>query len=79
MVRMDHVTWDDAIINGLAFVEDHVLQVPLFLMTLMRYVTPTLDAMYVPSGRGQVVAWPVDNYPECPLLNVLTIPGSWIL
>lgn len=25
---------------------DHVLQVPLFLMTLMRYITPTLDNLY---------------------------------
>ena len=58
MVRMDHVTWDDAIINGLAFVEDHVLQVPLFLMALMRYVTPTLDIMYVRDGRGRAMSWP---------------------
>jgi hypothetical protein len=46
--RLDAVSWDDTIINGLTFIEEHVLQVPLFLMTLMRYVTPTLDAMCVP-------------------------------
>ncbi len=59
IVRMDHVTWDDAIINGLAFVEDHVLQVPLFLMALMRYVTPTLDIMYVRGGRARAMPWPL--------------------
>lgn len=37
------VTWDEEIINGLHFIENYVLQVPLFLMTLMRYLTPTLD------------------------------------
>ncbi len=48
--RLDAVTWDDTIINGLTFIEDHVLQVPLFLMTLMRYMTPTLDDMCVKTG-----------------------------
>lgn len=44
--RLDTVTWDDKIIEGLHFIEEYVLQVPLFLMTLMRYVTPTLDNLY---------------------------------
>lgn len=43
----DHVTWDDTIVNGLDFIQNYVLQVPFFLMSLMRYVTPTLDNMYV--------------------------------
>lgn len=43
VVSMDSVTWDDSIIGGLAFIEEYVLQVPFFLMTLMRYATPTLD------------------------------------
>jgi hypothetical protein len=38
-------SWDDKIINGLDFIERYVLQVPMFLMTLMRYLTPTLDNM----------------------------------
>lgn len=32
----------------LQFVEESVLQVPFFLMQLMRYLTPTLDEMYLP-------------------------------
>lgn len=41
------MTWDDRVVEGLNFLANHVLQVPLFLMTLMRYVTPTLDNLYV--------------------------------
>jgi hypothetical protein len=40
---LDEATWDDKVVNGLHFIEDHVLQVPFFLMTIMRYLTPTLD------------------------------------
>lgn len=40
---LDSVEWDDSLTHGLDFVEEYVLQVPLFLMTLMRYVDPTLD------------------------------------
>jgi hypothetical protein len=40
---LDSATWDDSIINGLNFVEERVLQIPFFLMVLMRYVVPTLD------------------------------------
>lgn len=43
---LDSATWDDAVVEGLDLVANHVLQIPLFLMTLMRYVTPTLDTMY---------------------------------
>jgi hypothetical protein len=43
---MDGVTWDDKIIRSLNFVEEYVLQVPFFLMALMRYITPTLDNLY---------------------------------
>ncbi|KAL0936711.1 uncharacterized protein CTRU02_208926 [Colletotrichum truncatum] len=46
---LDHVTWDDNIVGGLNFVEEYVLQVPFFLMALMRYVTPTLDNMFMDS------------------------------
>lgn len=41
--NLDSVTWDDKVVEGLNFMADHVLQVPLFLMTMMRYITPTLD------------------------------------
>lgn len=37
--------WDDEIIEGLEFLEHSVLQVPFFLMSFMRYLTPTLDNM----------------------------------
>jgi hypothetical protein len=42
-VDLKAATWDDQIIEGLNFIEEYVLQVPFFLMTLMRYITPTLD------------------------------------
>lgn len=42
-VSMEDVTWDDTILEGLDFIAQYVLQVPFFLMVLMRYVTPTLD------------------------------------
>ena len=44
---LETVHWDDTIVNGLGFAEEYVLQVPFFLMTLMRYVVPTLDNLYV--------------------------------
>jgi hypothetical protein len=46
VVNMDHTTWDESVVDGLHFLEHTVLQVPFFLMTMMRYVTPTLDQMY---------------------------------
>lgn len=36
-------------IEGIHFIEHSVLQVPFFLMTLMRYITPTLDNMFMDS------------------------------
>jgi hypothetical protein len=44
-VGLDHTHWDETVVNGLHFLEHTVLQVPFFLMTMMRYVTPTLDQM----------------------------------
>jgi len=45
ILNFEHATWDDKVVNGLDFIQNYVLQVPLLLMTLMRYVTPTLDNM----------------------------------
>lgn len=45
---MEHAVWDDKLLDGLEFMSKSVLQVPFLLMTLMRYVTPALDEMYVP-------------------------------
>ncbi|KAI9757047.1 MAG: hypothetical protein M4579_003616 [Chaenotheca gracillima] len=49
VVNWDRVTWDDKLINGLEFIEKSVIQVPFFLMTLMRYIVPTLDHMFMDS------------------------------
>jgi len=46
---LDNVQWDDSVANGLNFVEEYVLQVPFFLMTLMRYIDPTLDNLFMES------------------------------
>ncbi|PSN64448.1 hypothetical protein BS50DRAFT_602143 [Corynespora cassiicola Philippines] len=51
LVDMDHAQWDNAVSSGLHFLEHSVLQVPFFLMTLMRYITPTLDIMFMDSLR----------------------------
>ncbi|KAH6644057.1 hypothetical protein C7974DRAFT_298632 [Boeremia exigua] len=48
-IDRNNVTWDDSVIDGLHFLEHTVLQVPFFLMTMMRYVTPTLDRMFMDS------------------------------
>lgn len=42
-MSLEDVTWDDTLIEGLNFIAEYVLQVPFFLMTLMRYLVPTLD------------------------------------
>ncbi|KAI0876783.1 formamidase [Hypoxylon argillaceum] len=49
VINLDQASWDDSLVNGLDLIANHVLQVPLFLMTLMRYVTPTLDNMFMDS------------------------------
>ncbi|KAI1120506.1 formamidase [Nemania abortiva] len=49
VTNLDQASWDDALVNGLDLIANHVLQIPLFLMTLMRYVTPTLDDMFMDS------------------------------
>lgn len=58
IINLDSVTWDEKIVEGLNFMADHVLQVPLFLMTLMRYITPTLDNLY---GESSLISI-LDNF-----------------
>ncbi|KFY34004.1 hypothetical protein V494_07139 [Pseudogymnoascus sp. VKM F-4513 (FW-928)] len=58
-INFDAVSWDDSLVSGLDFVQNYVLQVPFFLMTLMRYITPTLDNMFMDSLR-----WVDDTYQE---------------
>ena len=43
------MTWDDALADGLRFLQEYVLQVPLFLMTLMRHITPAMDDLFMQS------------------------------
>ena len=50
-------TWDESMISGLDFVEKSVLQIPFFLMTLMKYLTPALDNMFMES-----LAWVDTTY-----------------
>lgn len=54
---LSQTTWDADVIEGIHFVEHSVLQVPFFFMTLMRYVTPTLDNMFMDS-----LAWVDQTY-----------------
>jgi hypothetical protein len=42
-VDFQRATWDDTVVEGINFVEKNVLQVSFFVMSLMRYITPTLD------------------------------------
>jgi hypothetical protein len=41
--------WDEDIIDGIQFIEHSVLQVPFFLMSFMRYLSPTMDRMFMDS------------------------------
>ncbi|ODH22089.1 hypothetical protein ACO22_05569 [Paracoccidioides brasiliensis] len=49
VVDLEAATWDDIVLSRLDFISTYVLQVPFLLMTLMRYVTPTLDDMFMES------------------------------
>ena len=40
------VSWDDSVVKSLDFINNSVLQIPFFLMTLMQYITPALDDLY---------------------------------
>lgn len=45
-INFEVATWDETLISGLHFIANSVLQLPFFLMSLMRYITPTLDQMW---------------------------------
>ncbi|KAJ5780629.1 hypothetical protein N7457_005789 [Penicillium paradoxum] len=49
VIDLEEAVWDDKLLNGLEFMSTSVLQVPFLLMTLMRYVTPTLDEIFMQS------------------------------
>jgi len=59
--------WDKEIVASLDFLQHSVLQVPFFLMNLMKFLSPALDDMYV----GTMV-WKGG-------LTDLLPPGSWSL
>lgn len=46
---LSHTTWDDYLVNGLHYIENHVLQVPFFLVSFMRYLSPAMDHMFMDS------------------------------
>ncbi|KAK2747934.1 hypothetical protein FQN57_001525 [Myotisia sp. PD_48] len=45
------LAWADRLVATLDFISDYVLQLPFLMMTLMRYITPTLDNMFMESLR----------------------------
>ncbi|KAK2759869.1 hypothetical protein FQN54_002603 [Arachnomyces sp. PD_36] len=46
---LEYATWDDKLVHSLDFLSSSVLQLPFLLMTLTRYITPTLDDMFMES------------------------------
>ncbi|EMC95688.1 hypothetical protein BAUCODRAFT_499052 [Baudoinia panamericana UAMH 10762] len=48
-VDLDHSAWDEDVIEGIEFVEHSVVQVPFFLMSFIRYLSPAMDAMFMDS------------------------------
>ncbi|KAF2746938.1 hypothetical protein M011DRAFT_403437 [Sporormia fimetaria CBS 119925] len=51
VVNTQQAQWDHSILKSMDFLENSVLQVPFFLMTLMGYLTPTLDETFMDSLR----------------------------
>ncbi|KAL2868634.1 transmembrane protein UsgS [Aspergillus lucknowensis] len=47
IVNLEDATWDDSLLNGLDFLNKSVLQIPFLLMTLLRYITPALDDIFM--------------------------------
>ncbi|KAK0914095.1 hypothetical protein LTR91_005879 [Friedmanniomyces endolithicus] len=41
--------WDEEVIEGIEFIEHSVLQVPFFLMSFVRYLSPAMDDMFMSS------------------------------
>ncbi|KAF2770360.1 transmembrane protein UsgS [Teratosphaeria nubilosa] len=54
-----HSTFDEDVIEGIEYVEHSVLQVPFFMMTLIRYLSPAMDQMFMDS-----LAWVDRTYIE---------------
>jgi hypothetical protein len=56
-INFESATWDRNLAGGLDFIANSVLQIPFFLMNLMRYLTPTLDQMYVKKEAPPQFSW----------------------
>ncbi|KAK5138079.1 hypothetical protein LTR08_005877 [Meristemomyces frigidus] len=46
---LSHSAWDEEVIDGIEFIEHSVLQVPFFLMSCIRYLSPAMDHMFMDS------------------------------
>ncbi|KAL2115091.1 hypothetical protein VTJ04DRAFT_10754 [Mycothermus thermophilus] len=51
LLPLDRLTWDDSLLTTLTFIERHVLQAPLFFLSLTRYLTPAIDDLFMSSLR----------------------------
>ncbi|KAB8293114.1 hypothetical protein EYC80_007473 [Monilinia laxa] len=49
VVDLGASSFDDRVVEGLDLIQNHVLQVPFFLMSILSRVTPTLDNMFMMS------------------------------
>jgi hypothetical protein len=52
VVDLQKSQWDQKFLSGLSFMEKSVLQLPFFLMSLMRFVSPAMDEMLVSGAIG---------------------------
>ena len=55
--NLESSAWDEDIVEGIEYVEHHVLQIPFFLMSFMRYLSPAMDHMFMDS-----LAWVDQTY-----------------
>jgi len=46
-INLEAATWDNKVIEALDFLQHTVLQVPFFLMNIVKYISPALDDMSV--------------------------------
>lgn len=56
---LSHSAWDEEVIEGIEFIEHSVLQVPFFLMSFIRYLSPAMDHMFMDS-----LAWVDQTYSQ---------------
>ncbi|KAK3671750.1 hypothetical protein LTR78_008295 [Recurvomyces mirabilis] len=54
---LEHSAWDEDVVEGIEFIEHSVLQVPFFLMSFIRYLSPAMDEMFMNS-----LAWVDQTY-----------------